>query len=339
MSGPGPDLNDPSHRLLRLLGGKWVTAALTAAAELGIADLLAEEPQTCEQLAARLQCDGASLLRLMRVLGGEGLFDQDVEGRYSLTEMGEQLRDGQLRQLARFVGSDFNWAPWPHLSAAVQGGPSAFERAHGQPLFEYLDDHEQDSALYHSAVDEFTKREARALAQAFDFTDVETVVDVGGGLGTLLIELTEAWPSVHGVLYDRPQVAEAASARFSELGLSRRCEAVGGDFTQGVPPGADAYVIKHVLHNWDDERCLTLLKHCVASMRPGGSVLIIEGMLLPGNRPDGTKLMDLEMMVLCGTGRERTKPEFRKLLRAAGLKAVSGHDLAGTTRLLVARPL
>jgi SAM-dependent methyltransferase len=330
--------NDHEHRLLELLSGKWVTAAISAAADLGLADVLGDRCMELDELAAALNCNGGALMRLLRVLGGEGLVECDPQGRYTLTEVGAQLRQGKLRDLARFVGAPFAWSPWASLAGALRSDVSAFEATHGASLFEYLDAHAEDARLYHSAVDAFTRREAHALIDAFDFSNVGTVVDVGGGLGTLLGELALRWPEMRCVLYDRPAVVEQARAGVARAPLSERIEAIGGDFFSSVPVGADAYVVKHVVHNWGDEEAIELLRRCAAALRPGGHVLIVESILLPGNRRDGTPLLDLEMLVLCGAGRERSKPEFRTLLRRAGLKLVSTRDLAGMARLLVAAP-
>ncbi|HEX4352881.1 MAG TPA: methyltransferase [Polyangiales bacterium] len=331
--------NDHEHRLLELLSGKWVTAAISAAAELGLADVLAAGPMELSELARKLECDSSALLRLLRVLGGEGLVEIDPQGRCSITEVGAQLRQDKLRDLARFVGSPFVWSPWASLPSALRSDVSAFEAIHGASLFDYLDSHPTEAHLYHSAVDAFTRREAHALIDAFDFSQVGTIVDVGGGLGTLLSELAERWPTMRCILFDRPAVVEQARASFANTPLAHRIEAIGGDFFTSVPSGADAYVVKHVVHNWGDDQAIEVLQRCASALRPGGHVLIVESILLPGHRRDGTPLLDLEMLVLCGAGRERSKPEFRTLLRRAGLKLVSTRDLAGMARLLVAAPL
>ena len=332
------DGNDVEHRLLELLSGKWVTAAIAAAAELGLADLLAERPMEAGELARLTKCHEGGLLRLLRVLSGEGLVELQSSGCWALTPVGEQLKEGQLRDLARFIGAPFAWAPWSQLTAALRSKTSAFESTHGASLFEYLDGHGSDAQLYHCAVDAFTRREARALAEAFDFSGVREVVDVGGGLGTLLVELAARWPEMNCILYDRPSVVEQARANFEKGPMRDRIRTIAGDFFEGVPAGANAYVLKHVVHNWGDDQAIALLRRCAEGLAAGGHVLIVESILLPGNRRDGTPLLDLEMLVLCGAGRERSKPEFRTLLRRAGLKLVSTRHLAGMARLLVAAP-
>jgi SAM-dependent methyltransferase len=330
---------DPEQRLLELLSGKWVTAAIAAAAELGLADALAAGPLALPELAGRLGCDESALARLLGVLCAEGLLELASSGAYRITELGAQLRQGALRDLARFVGAPFMWTPWASLASAVRDArSSAFERLHGESLFQHLDHDERDAALYHRAVDAFTRRQARALAEVFDFSALGSVVDIGGGLGTLLVELTARFAALRCILYDRPAVIAQARAVLGSSPEGARIETVSGDFFTSVPQGADAYVIKHVLHNWGDDEAVRLLSLCANALRANGRVLIVENLLLPGNVRDAARLFDLEMFVLCGPGRERSKPEFRRLLHRAGLRLESSRALAGGTRLLVAAP-
>lgn len=327
---------EPEQKLLELLSGKWVTAALSAAAELGVADALYDQPLTAAALAARLSCDEPALTRLLRVLCGEGLLELTAQRQYRLTELGQELRTGRMRELARFVGSPFMWDPWTQLAAGIRDpARSAFERTHGRPLFEHLDRDAEAAALYHRAVDAFTRRQARALCEAFDFTGLGCVVDVGGGLGTVLTELTVRQPNLRCVLYDRASVVEQARKLFA---ANPRIESESGDFFDSVPGPADAYVIKHVLHNWDDEHAARILRLCAEQLTAAGHVLIVESLRLPGNVRDATALMDLEMLVLCGGGHERSKPEFRKLLQHAGLSLLATRTLTAGVRLLIAAP-
>ena len=332
--------DDSTQReLLMLLSGKWVTAALSAAAELGLADALAKRPLTSTELAEALGCDRHALQRLLRVLCGEQLLVSEPQGRYALTELGAQLKSGRLREVARFVGSPLMWQPWANLADALRDpSKSAFERATGHELFEHLDRNAQDRERYHRAVDAFTQAAARALCDAFDFSELGTVVDVGGGLGSVLSELTAQYPQLRGILYDRPQVIEQARSLFSEGPDPRRIELVSGDFFERVPEDADAYVIKHVLHNWDDAHAQRILELCAKALKPGGQVLIVESLLLPGDIRDATAFLDLEMLALCGQGHERSKPQFRKLLHQAGLSLRTTTPLVGEVRLLVAVP-
>jgi SAM-dependent methyltransferase len=335
-AGP-PD--DPNTHVLKLLGGKWVSAAISAAASLGVFDALLDEPRTAERLAPALECDPPMLTRLVGVLVAEGLLAMDAADVISVTELGRPLRRGALGELAVFSSAPFSWNPWSLLAPAIRTGATAFELLHGASLFDYLESRPEQAEIYHRAVDAFTRLEAIALAETYDFAGVKSLVDVGGGRGTLLVEVLKRHPNMHGVLLEREAVAAAAERVFADEGLKDRTEVVVGSFLENVPRGADVYVIKHVLHNWPDDEAIGILARCRDALAPGGRVLVVEGLMLPPAYRDATRLLDLEMMTLLGPARERTKPEFRKLLREAGLKLESSHDLAGTTRLLVTAKL
>ena len=333
MSGVRGELTET---LLNLLAGKWTTAAIAAAAELGIADTLGDRALSAAALADAVRCETAGLERLLGVLAGEGLLAIDEMGRYSLTALGAELRADSLRDLARYMGAPFAWTPFAHLTDALRSGRSAFEIAHGDPMFRYLDKHPDSASSYHRGVDAFTRHEARALAEQFDFTSARHVVDVGGGLGTLLIEVLSRFPHLKGTLVDRPAVITQAEQALATHAIHPRVSFCPSDFFEHVPGGADIYVLKHVLHNWDDERALVLLQRCASVLDAEGRLIIVEGFLLPEGRRDATRLLDLEMFVLCGAGRERRKPEFRALLHRAGLKLHSSQSLAGATCMIVA---
>lgn len=330
-----PRSDDPAGELLKLLGGKWVAAAVSTAASLGLADALDAKAMNASELAVALRCDEGALARLLRVLAAEEVVTELPDGRYRLTPIGAQLRTETLGPLAAFVGEPFSWAPWSRLSQAMREGKTAFEVEHRQDLFTYLREHPEASQIYQAGVDAFTRHEARALAEAFDFGQSTKVVDIGGGMGSLLIELLERWPHLRGVLYDQDHVIEAATPRLQSLGFASRCEAVAGDFFASVPKGGDVYVVRHVVHNWGDAEAATVLRHCAEALPPAGKVLVIEGILLPGNRKDMTRLLDLEMMVLSGTGKERNKAEFRQLFKSAGLRLTSTRPLANTARIII----
>jgi SAM-dependent methyltransferase len=337
VSFEAPDPKDPARSLLGLLAGKWIAAAVSAAAELGLADVLAEHGALgVPALATKLGCDEHGLSRLLGVLAGEGLLTVDEHERYALTPIGAELRAEALRDLARYMGSPFTWAPFAHVAASLRQGRSAFELAHGESIFRHLDAHGPDAELYHRGVDTFTRREAAELSELFDFRSMRRVVDVGGGLGTLLVEVLARFDQLRGVLVDRPAVIAQAERALRDSPQRDRIELCAADFFEHVPAGADVYVLKHVLHNWDDERALCLLRNCARGLSAGGKLIIVEGFLLPGGRRDATRLLDLEMFVLCGAGRERRKPEFRALLQRAGLKLEASRPLAGTTCMLVA---
>lgn len=327
--------DDPGQQVFELLAGKWVVSAMCTAVSLGFIDALERGPATAAELARDVDGHADAVIRLLDVLVSEGLLVSDADDRYALTSLGQVLTASRLGPLARFVGSASQWAPWADLTHSVRTGRAAFEHTHGQKLFAYLADRPNEARLYDDAVDAFTRHEARALAEAYDFGQVRRVVDVGGGRGTLLVELLRRWPQLRGQLVDLDNVVTAARSRLAaEFG--ERCDVVAADFRHAVPPGADVYVIKRVLHNWDDAQALRILDTCARAMERNGRLLIAEGILLPPQHRDVTRLLDLEMLVLTDGGRERRKPEFRALLRDAGLRLVETRPLAGTTKLMIA---
>jgi len=311
----------PQDAVLRMLSGKWVVAAMAAAANVGLPDALAQGPKTAAQLADELDCHAPNLERIMRVLVGEGLLDELSGGVFALTETGRHLQDDSLGPLVRYITSMAQWAPWANLDHSLRTGKSAFTRTHGVDLYTYVTDHPEHAALYNRGVDHFTREQAAKLAELELFATTRHVVDVGGGRGAVLTALLARWPELRGTLFDLPHVVASPHERLAEGGdLAARASLVGGDFRVAVPSGADCYVIKHVLHNWDDAMCLRILEHCAESLAPGGRVLVVEGIVLAGVSQDRTRLLDLEMMVVTEGGRERRKPEFRKLFKKAGLK-------------------
>ena len=310
-------------KLLDLLSGKYRTQALSTVASLGVPDVLARGPRTLGELAAELKCDGAILDRLLRFTVGLGFLNLEDPDLYSLTKPGEQLCSNALGPLATFVGSKEQWDPWARLrdSIVASDGASPFEATFGVDLYEYLATHPEAAARYDVAIDSFTQQEARELSSQFDFAEFATLVDVGGGKGTLLHEVVSAWPNLDGVLCDLPHVVENAKTCVPAE-LKNRITFEPGDFFESLPTGHDLYCLKHVLHNWDDERAVQLLNSCTGAMAENGRILVIEAILTPDNRFDHARIMDLEMGVLT-PGRVRRKPEYRKMFRAAGLKLES----------------
>ncbi len=329
---------DSAEKLLHLLGGKWLAAAVSAAASLGIPDTLADGPMRLEALADRIVCHPDALRRLLRVLLGEDIVTLNSSEEYQLTEAGQLLRSGQLGDLARFVGSPFGWDPWSGLADSVRTGESAFQKHYGLPLFEYFDHHAEEAKLYHAAIDAFSSGEAIALATTYDFSQARRVIDVGGGRGRLLVEILSRWKHLSGILLERPIAVEEAQKAFANAGIESRCEARVGDFFDEIPHDADVCVLMHIIHSWDDATAIDLLRRCSAAVGEGGTLLIVEGVLTPGGQRDLTNLLDLEMLVLCGPGHERRKPELRRLLAAADLRLDEVLPLQGGIRLFVARP-
>lgn len=329
---------DETAQLLQILSGKYRTQALSTLASLGVPDLLADEPRSLESLASTLDCDAGKLDRLLRFTVGLGFLTCEEPSVFALTSLGKQLCSDALGPLATFVGSPEQWDPWARLrdSLGASSGAGAestpFENTFGVDLYEYLANHPEAAARYDVAIDSFTQKEARELCSQFDFAGYESLVDVGGGHGKLLQEVLAQWPNLRGVLCDLPHVVERSKSRMS-ADVADRITLTGGDFFEALPAGHDLYCLKHVLHNWDDERATRLLKSCADALPANGKVLVIEAILTPDNRFDYARVMDLEMGVLT-PGRVRRKPEYRQMFRAAGLKLESVVPI-GSSWLLV----
>ena len=323
----------PAEHLLDILGGKARVQAISTAAALGLADVLANGPRTVPSLAQQLGCREDVLATVLRLVAGLGFFTSPEPGVYALTERGHVLKRDQLGPLATFVGAPEQWDPWARLRDAARSCDVAFVRTFGHGLYDHVAADDAAAARYDAAIDAFTRHEAESLCRTFDFIAAREVVDVGGGHGTLLLEVLRQNAHLRGVLFDLPHVAERALPRLrGELG--ERVRTHGGDFFAAIPR-ADVLLLKHVLHNWDDDRAAALLQRCAEALPAGGRLLVIETILAPDNRADLAAMLDLEMMVLLG-GRERRKPELRRMLAAAGLTLASMAPLVSGSWLLVA---
>jgi O-methyltransferase domain/Dimerisation domain len=326
----------PSMQLMRLLWpGAIAVQAVHVAAKLGIADLVAEGPQTVEALAQATHTHGPSLGRLLRALTSLGIFGEDTAGRYRQSPLSDALRTDHpesVRRSAMMLGAGFVWRPSGELDATIRTGHPAFEQVYGAQFFEYLAEHPGDAVIFNAAMSSLPAY-ITAIVDAYDFSRFERVVDIGGGHGALLIGILSAHPRVRGVLHDLPGVVAGASI---PPALADRLEIVAGDFFEAVPAGADAYVLKGIIHDWNDESGVKILKNCRRAIRPDGRLFILDTVLTPSSDPAGA-LMDVLMMVLTG-GRERTESEFRSLLGEAGFSLEKVMPTAGTS-ILESRPV
>lgn len=314
----------PSLILYQMGTGHYLSRALHLAAKLGIADLLKDGPRPYAELAKATGTHAPSLNRLLRLLASRGLFNEREDGNFELTPLGEHLRadvPGSMRAAVMlFAGIGIQDA-WKDLEYCVQTGEPAFRRRGlADPFADLAKDPEQAS-IFNEAMAAFTAQTAIAVAAAYDFSGVATIVDVGGGNGALLIGILKSNPDLRGTVFDLPAPAESASSKIAAAGLTSRCEAVGGDFFEEVPAGADLYMLKHVIHDWDDSKALAILRNCHLAMHERGKLLIIEGVYPP--RIDqslvsrGAAANDVNMLVSTG-GRQRSEAEFRSLYDEAG---------------------
>jgi hypothetical protein len=305
------------------MSGYWHTQAIHVAARLGVADLLKDGPRSAEQLAGLTGSHPRGLYRLLRALASLGIFAEDAERRFALTPLAGCLRSdvtGSLRSLAIMRG-EWQYEAWGRLLYSVQTNRPAFEKVFGLPLFDFLSRHPDKGRLFDDAMTGVHGRETAAMLQAYDFSGVGTLADVGGGNGEVLTSILKRYPHMKGILFDLPAVAERTRANVEAAGLAGRCAVVAGNFFESVPAGADAYLLRHIIHDWDDDRSATILRHCRQAMGKGGKLLIVEGVVPPGNEPSVSKFFDLAMLVVPG-GMERTEQEYRRLFEAGGFRLV-----------------
>lgn len=310
----------PRRVLAQMLVGNQVQQAIYVAASLGIADLLKGGPRGSGELAAATGSHPGSLYRLLRVLASFGIFAEDDQGRFDLTPLAVLLqRDApeSMRALALWSGG-VSYRAFGGLEHSVRTGEPAFEEIFGTGFFDYLARNPESGARFDDLMTWNTAPVAGVLAQ-YDLSGVGTIVDVGGGRGTMLATILRAHPGMRGVLVDHPRVLESAGSVLEAAGVADRCEKVGADILRQRPPEGDAYLLKSIVHGLDDGEAASLLARCREAVRPGGRLLLVELVIRPGNEPGPAKLMDLLMMVGCH-GRERGEEEYRALLTAAGFR-------------------
>jgi SAM-dependent methyltransferase len=306
--------------LSRMIVGSWVTQAIYVAAEIGIADFLAAGPRTADELARETGAHSASLYRMLRALASVDVFRADDDGRFSLTPLGKLLSSdapGSKRSLARMAGAEI-YRSWGGLMFSVETGSAAFDNVFGKPFFHYMNANPDRWRIYNDAMTEIHDSETIPVLDAYDFSTFRTVVDIGGGNGLALAAILRRHPDIRGVLFDLPSVTERAEKVLEGCVESDRVRFVGGDFFNSVPHSGDAYLLRHVIHDWDDEEAVSILRNCRDAMQPGGRVLVVETVVPPGNEPCFGKWLDLMMLVV--GGRERTKEEYAALFSAAGLR-------------------
>ena len=317
-------MRTPALTLLDLLNGYRVTQGLYVVARLGIADHLADGPQTSGALAGATGVHAGALRRLLRALVSVGVFAEDADGRFALTDIGVLLRDdvpGSLRAGVIFYGDRRHWAAWADLERCVASGETVWGPRAAQAFFEMNAKDPKGATIFNAAMTAFTSAFDGAVLVAYDFSRLRTLVDVGGGQGALISSILRANPSLRGVLFDIPPVIEGARSRLATAGFGDRLVLVAGDAFASVPPGGDAYVLKWIIHDWDDDHALQILRNCGRVMAEDGRVLLLERVVPERiDRSAETQsilLADLNMLVLTG-GHERTAAEYRTLLRDAG---------------------
>ena len=314
----------PHEILIQMGTAQWVSRILYVAAQLGLADRLAAGAKSAEELAGPTKTHAPSLHRLMRALGMLGILVEDASHRFTLTPLGDALKTGApgaARAAILTLASPWVSQGFDHLLYSVQTGKPGLEKALGMPIFDWLAKHPEEASLFSETMVGFHGAEPAAVAAAYDFSGLGTIIDVGGATGNLISAVLGKNAKAKGILFDLPHVVKDAPALLQARGVSDRVTIESGSFFERVPAGGDAYLLSHIIHDWTGEQCLTILGHCKKAMKPGGRVLIIEMVLPPGNEPHPGKMLDIMMLVGPG-GQERTEPEYKALLAKAGLKLV-----------------
>jgi ubiquinone/menaquinone biosynthesis C-methylase UbiE len=311
----------PQEQLARMIGGACVSQMIYVAAKLDLATKLAAEPRSAEQLAEATHTHPRSLARLLRALASVGIFTEGPDGAFALTPIAEELRSdvpASQHAMAVMMGEE-HYAAYGELLYSVRTGCPAFDKVYGKPVFDYLGEHPEQAKIFDAAMTSVHGRETGVMVAAYDFSKVGVLMDVGGGNGSMLTGVLQANPKLQGILFDLPHVVARARAGIEAAGVADRCRIMEGSFFESIPEGADAYMMRHIIHDWNDERSVTILRNVGRAIKPGGKLLVIEGVVKPGNDESFTKLLDITMLTLPG-GQERTEEEYRWLYEQTGFK-------------------
>jgi hypothetical protein len=308
--------------VMQMTMGHVQAAALHVATKLGIPDLLADGSRPVAELAKKTGMNEDALYRVLRALASNGVFTESAPRTFALTDAAQALRKrpGSLRDFALFLTNPLHYKIWPELMHSVKTGETLAERVLGKPIFEYFASEPEEGALFHSAMTNFSEVVIAAALKAYDFSGIGTLVDVAGGHGMVLCAILQKYPAMKGILADLPEVVPGAQQRIRSLSLENRCRTEVIDFFKAVPAG-DAYIMKHIIHDWNDEQAATILHNCHKAFtdKKKGKVLLLESVINADNAPHFAKWLDLEMLVFPG-GRERTEREFAELFEKSGFK-------------------
>src|SRR5215472_10092063 len=337
MAGP-----DPSAELMRMINWYQVSQALHVAATLGVADQLKDGQKPCDVVARACGAHPPSLYRLLPALAAVGVFHETANKEFSLTPLGVCLTSdapGSRRNYARWIGTPGQWRSWGNLLHSIKSGESASEFTHGNDAWTYRVQHPEEQAVFNSAMTTNSRSEAHAVLEAYNFSRFDCIVDVGGGQGLLLKEILLACPAARGILFDQPQViASAHQAPFAAAELAQRYRFVAGSFFESVPEKGDAYLMKAILHDWDDDRSKEILRTCHRAMSPKAILLVIERVVGPPNEVPEGKFSDLNMMVQYAA-LERTRQEFHDLLMSGGFKMTEVVPTRSPLSIIVGQPI
>jgi len=312
----------PSMAMLQIIIGFWMSRAVSVIAKLGIPDLLKDGAKTADEIAATTNMNAPSLYRILRALVSVGVLRREDGGRFGLTPLSETLVTGAPGSLRWFVVSELgqeHYPAWGNLMHSVKTGEIAFDSLYGMNIWQYFEKNPADAAVFNDSMSGTSAAVNEAITSLYDFSNFKTLVDVGGGHGGLITGILKKHPQLKGILFDAPEVIEGARGKIDAAGIGDRCETVRGNFFESVPPGGDAYIMKWIIHDWDDDRSIQILKNCREHMSADSKLILVDCVVPENDAPDFSKFFDLNMLVMTG-GKERTESEFRDLLQAAGFR-------------------
>lgn len=305
--------------ILQVVNGSYVSGAIACLAQLGVPDLVEDGPKSAEELANQLNADPRALYRLMRATASVGVLSEGTDGKFSETPMSAVLRSNgkpSLRSFAIMGGREWHGRGWSQLEYCVRTGKQALDKIYGTPVFEYFTQHPEEAQIFNDAMTALSTIDSPAVAEAYSFNGIHSLVDVGGGHGLLLATILARNPQMKGTVYDVQRVIEGAKDGPLKP-FMERCTLASGDMFSSVPAGADAYIMKHIIHDWPDALCLKILKACRKGVNPGGKLLVVDWVIQPGNDFSPGKFLDLQMLIFPG-GCERSEKQFRDLFAASG---------------------
>jgi hypothetical protein len=330
----------PAHvGILQIINGAHVAGAVSCLAQLGIPDLVEAGPKSADELAQQIGADPEALYRLMRATASVGVLSEGRGGKFSQTPMSAVLRSDAtptLRSFAMMAGREWHGRGWSHLEHCVRTGKQALSDIYGAHIFEFLKQHPAEGQIFNDAMTELSMIDGPAVAEAYNFEGIGSIVDVGGGHGLLLATILKKNPHLRGTLYEMPHVVESA-ANGPLKPVMDRCTLAGGDMFSSVPAGADAYIMKHIIHDWPDDVCVQLLKACRKGVNSGGILLVVDSVIKPGNDFSPAKFLDLQMLIF-PSGCERTEKQFRELLASAGWRLTRIIPTAASDSIVEAVP-
>ena len=318
-----PKKMSPPEFMRNLAIGHWVARLIHIAAKLRLADLVKKGPRTVEDLATTAGVQPLALYRILRALASVGVFAETKNRRFKLTPLAATLRTdvpASMHGWALMINENWGWDSWKELLHGAKTGEMPFLKAHGIPIFEYFEKHPEDLQVFGESMTSLSRSENPTVPAAYKFSGIRTLVDVGGGHGSLLATILKENPKLKGVLYDQPSVIARAEKdqHVTAKGIKERCRLESGNFFEAVPTGGDAYIMKYILHDWNDEACVKILANCRDAMNEKGKILVVDNVIAPGNDPSWGKLLDIQMLII--GGRERTKKEFAAMFAEADLK-------------------